>query len=709
LKEEASGLAGTFQYSTERFTRTRIQRLAVHFRLLLEGIVANPEARVSELPLLTGDERQQLLVEWNDTASPAAPEHYLLQQYFEEQAARTPEHLALVFEDEQLTYAQLNTRANQLAYHLRRLGVRSEIPVGIYMERSIEMVVGLLGILKAGGAYMPLDPSHPQERIAFSLADTQSPVILTQARLRDTLPSHDANVVCVDTDWEAIGAESEENPENVGITSDNLAYLIYTSGSTGRPKGVLVTHRGITNHMLWMRQEFPLVETDRLLQKTPFTFDASVWEFFLPLMCGAQLVVARPGGHQDSAYLVETVAQRQITVLQLVPTMLPLFLEEKKVSGCGSLRRVFCGGEALSFDLQERFHARLEASLHNLYGPTETSVQVAYWTCEKDDERRIVPIGRPIANTQIYLLDAYLQPVPVGVAGELFIGGAGLGRGYLNRPDLTADRFIPNPFGDRPGARLYKTGDVCRHLSDGAIEYLGRSDQQVKIRGFRIEPGEIEFLLTQHDGVQACLVLVRQDSPGEQRLVAYVVATNESATGVDELRNYLRERLPEYMIPAAFVMLEALPLMANGKVDRSALPAPGASRVGEGEYVAPRTPFEITLAGIWADVLHLERVGILDNFFNLGGHSLLATRVVSRVNEAYPQTVSLLTLFEKPTLAQFALVIEQAQNPNSGTAHALIKAQPRGRKTRARLLENLEQLSDQQAQEILTQRKHLSN
>ncbi len=680
LREEPKGLTGSLQYSTELFTRERMQRLVGHYTQLLNGIVANPDARISQLPLLTDDERQQLLFEWNDTAVSLTRGNYL-HTFFEEQAARTPSGVALVFGEEQMSYAQLNARANQLAHHLRRLGVGPDTPVAICMERSFEMVVGLFGILKAGAAYVPLDPTHPRQRLAFTLNDTQAPVLLTQASLQAQLPPHAAQVICLDTEWEAISRESEDNPA-VNVSADNLAYVIYTSGSTGQPKGVLITHRAIVNHMLWMQQYLPLKETDRVLQKTPATFDASVWEFFLPLMCGAQLVLARPGGHQDSAYLVEAVIQHEITVLQLVPTMLRAMLTEKDISRCRTLTRVFCGGEALSYDLQQRFYELLKGVLCNLYGPTEAAIDALYWECDEVDER-VVPIGHPIANMQAYLLDAQLQPVPVGVAAELYLGGEGLGRGYFNRADLTAERFLPNPFSNVPGARLYRTGDVCRHRLNGAIEYLGRSDHQVKLRGFRIELGEIEAVLNQHESVQTCIVLVREDSSGEQQLVAYVVAANESATP-ESVRKFLLERLPIYMMPTAFVRMAGLPLLPNGKVDRSALPPPNADGAEKHEYVEPSTPFEIKVASIWSELLGVERVGRNDNFFDLGGHSLLATRVVARVTEAYGQTISHQTIFEKPTLADFALAIEESQNPQSVPLPP-IKTQPRRRELLRRL------------------------
>ena len=707
LREEGPIFAGSFQYSTTCFTPARIQQFARHFKQLLAVIVANPEARVSELPLLNDAEKHQLLVEWNDTAA-TNPNDYCLHTFFEEQAALTPERVALVYEDEQLTYGELNKRANQLAHHLRRLGVSTETLVAICLERSIEMVVGLLGILKTGGVYVPLDPSDPQQRLLFTLSDSQAPVLLTQSSLAAEFAGQPARVLCLDTDWDLISRESEENP-TVSVGPDNLAYVIYTSGSTGQPKGVQVTHAAVNNHMVWKRDTAALSATDRVLQKTSFTFDASISEFFLPLMCGAQLVLARPGGHQDSTYLVETIAQHKITLVHLVPTMMRAVLAERDISQCCALRTVFCGGERFTLELQERFFSIFEdTELYNMYGPTEAAIDVTSWHCERDSEDEFMPLGRPLPNVQLYVLDAQLQPVPIGVAGELYAAGVNLARGYLNRPELTAERFIPNPFSNSGGERLYRTGDLVRYVEDGRLEFLGRADSQVKLRGFRIELGEIETVLGQHESVRACVVVARQDADGEQRVVAYVVVREGQTIAPLELRLYLSERLPFYMIPTNFVSLESLPVLSSGKVDRKALPAPEeVNGAAAREYVAPRTEIEETLAAIWAEVLKVERVSIDDNFFDLGGHSLLATRVVSRTNEVYPRAVTLRDLFEKPTLAEIALLIEQTQAVKSDTP--LITAQPRRRKDRARLLENLAQLSDQEAREILTQRKQSIN
>jgi amino acid adenylation domain-containing protein/FkbM family methyltransferase len=541
LGAEADGLTVGWEYNTDLFDETTITRMSGHYQTLLESIVADSTRRISDLPLFTEAERHQLLMEWNGTARDY-PHDQCLHQLFEAQVERTPDTVAVVFEDEQLTYRDLNRRANQLAHHLRALGVGPEVLVGICMERSLEIIVGILGILKAGGAYVPLEPTYPKERLAFMLQDIQAPVLLAQEGLVGRLPELVAQVLCLDTAWEAITRESEQNPGG-GAIADGLAYVIYTSGSTGRPKGVMNTHRGVCNRLRWMQDVHRLTATDRVLQKTPFSFDVSVWEFFWPLATGARLIVARPGGHQDPAYLVKLIAAERITTLHFVPAMLQQFLEEQGLETCHSMRRVMCSGEALSIALQQRFFSRLDAELHNLYGPTEAAIDVTYWACEREGNRQTVPIGRPIANTQIYLLDSYLQPVPIGVPGELHIGGTGLARGYLNRPELTAEQFIPHPFSDERGARLYKTGDLARYAPDGSIEFLGRLDDQLKIRGFRIEPEEIESVLYQQKGVYEAAVLAREDVSGDKRLVAYLVPDQQHAFTVRQLLRFERKGL----------------------------------------------------------------------------------------------------------------------------------------------------------------------
>ncbi|WP_414542078.1 amino acid adenylation domain-containing protein [Nostoc sp. CCY0012] len=672
MSETASQLTGSLEYNTDLFAADTIRRIAGHLQTLLCGIVANPEQQLSELPLLTTDEQHHLLIEWNQTQADY-PQNKCIHQLFEEQVEKTPDAIAVLFENQQLTYRQLNQRANQLAHYLQKLGVSPEVLVGICVERSLEMVIGILGILKAGGAYVPIDPSYPQARLAFMLENSQAPVLLSQQNLVAQVGDYATKVICLDTDWGKIAQESQEKPLT-DVSSHNLAYVIYTSGSTGKPKGAMNSHQGICNRLLWMQDTYQLTTADCVLQKTPFSFDVSVWEFFWPLLTGARLVVARPDGHRDPAYLVNLIKQEQLTTLHFVPSMLQAFLEAEGLESCKSLKRVICSGEALSAELQKRFFARLSAELHNLYGPTEAAVDVTYWMCSLDStHHQTVPIGHPIANTQIYLLDKYFHPVPVGVIGELYIGGVGVARGYLNNPELTAEKFIPNPLYTEQGERLYKTGDLARYFPDGSIEFLGRIDHQVKIRGFRIELGEIEAKLIQHSVVQDSVVIVREDNPGDKRLVAYIVAKTDNLESVNNselisnLRKYFKENVPEYMIPSAFVLLEKLPLTPNGKIDRKALPIPDLTQfIPESEFAAPVTPMEEMLVGIWTQVLGLEKVGVNDNFFELGGHSLLATRVISQIRQAFKVELPLRRLFESPTVAELAKDVQTAINTGKG-------------------------------------------
>jgi amino acid adenylation domain-containing protein len=659
-REVPEGLAAYFSYATDLFDESTMARMAAHWRVLLEAMVKGPERRVSELPMLADSERHQLLEEWNDTRTDY-PESALIHELFEAQAVRTPQAVALEFGEERVSYGELNRRANQLARVLRKKGVGPDVLVGVFAERSFEMVVALLAILKAGGAYVPLDPSYPAERVTHMLEDARVPLVLAQPYLAGRLPAGAAQVLELDPSWATYADEGSDDLDDVGTPGD-LAYVIFTSGSTGRPKGAMNEHRGICNRLLWMQEEYGLTADDVVLQKTPFSFDVSVWEFFWPLMSGARLVIARPEGHRDSAYLVRLIQDSGITTLHFVPSMLRVFLEEEGVETCGSLKRVICSGEALPHELQERFFARLPAvELHNLYGPTEAAVDVTYWACRRGDERLTVPIGRPVANTQMYVLDSRMQPVPVGVAGELYIGGVQVGRGYVGRADLTAERFVTDPFSKRPGARLYKTGDLARHLADGAIEYLGRLDYQVKIRGQRIELGEIEAVLDKHPAVVQSVVLAREDSPGDTRLVAYVVARGEApADLVERLRAHLRVSLPEYMVPSAFVALDKLPLNPNGKVDRRALPAPDGAAYASRGYEAPVGEVETALARIWAEVLKLERVGRHDNFFELGGHSLLAVTLIERMRHT-GLNADVQALFNNPTLAAFSASTEDVE------------------------------------------------
>ncbi|HLM68811.1 MAG TPA: amino acid adenylation domain-containing protein, partial [Longimicrobium sp.] len=595
-------------YDAELFDAAAVDRMLDHFAHFLEQIAGDPERRLGSLHPLDEAERAVVVDEWNRTAA-EYPAGACIHQLFEAQAERTPDAVALRFEGASLSYRALNERANRLAHHLRGRGVGPEIRVGICLERGVEMVVSLLGVLKAGGGYVPLDPGYPTDRLAFMLADSGVSVLLTQASLRGTLPVADGvPVLEVDASWAEIEREPADNPR-VPVGPSNLAYVIYTSGSTGRPKGVMNAHGGVVNRLVWMQAEYGIGADDVILQKTPFSFDVSVWEFFWPLQQGATLVMARPDGHRDPQYLQEVIEQTGVTTLHFVPSMLQQFVESADASRCRSLRRVICSGEALPPALVEAFHARFPApvQIHNLYGPTEAAVDVTYWAAERVSPIHVVPIGRPVWNTQLYVLDAGFRPVPQGVPGELYIAGVQVARGYLGRPALTAERFVPDPFSADAGARMYRTGDKVRWMSDGVLQYLGRLDEQVKIRGFRIEIGEIETAI-RRAGAAECVVVAREDGGGK-RLVAYVVGDVDA----DTLRASLRGGLPEYMVPSAFVAMEMLPLTPNGKLDRKALPAPDFASSSAGAYVAPRTPAEQVLAGIVGDLLGIERVGVEAN------------------------------------------------------------------------------------------------
>ncbi|MDF5731674.1 MAG: amino acid adenylation domain-containing protein [Rhizonema sp. PD38] len=661
-----------FHYDSSLFSVETIERLAGQFNTLLESVLSNSDMSISQLQILSAAEQQRLLVEWNKTQV-EYPQDKCIHQLFEDRVEQTPDAIAVVFEDEQLTYRDLNERANQLAHHLQTLGVEPDVLVGICVERSLSIVIGLLGILKAGGAYIPLDPSYPQERLAFILENSQPSMLLTQQHLVESLPTHKGKVFTLDSNWERIAQEKRENLAST-ITPDNLAYVIYTSGSTGRPKGAMNTHKGMCNRLLWMQDTYQLTAIDQVLQKTPFSFDVSIWEFFWPLMTGARLAIAQPGGHQDPNYLVNAIAQQQITTLHFVPSMLQVFLEAESLETCKCLKQVITSGEVLPIQLQKRFFNRLDAQLHNLYGPTEASIDVTYWECVQKSSpednsisyQNTVPIGRPIANTQIYLLDRYLNPVLVGITGEVYIGGVGVGRGYLNNPELTAEKFIPNRFSEQPGTHLYKTGDLARYLPNGEIEYIGRIDYQVKLRGFRIELGEIEAHLSQHPAVRETVVVVRSDSADSQRIVAYIVAQKEQTLTITELRDFLKSKLPNYMVPAAFVMLAALPLIPNGKVDRKALAAPDTARPKlEAVFQPPQSKAEKTIANIWLEVLHVKDVGIHDNFFELGGHSLLLVQAYNKLYEIFESDLSILDLIKYPTISSLADYLNQVKKKPS--------------------------------------------
>ncbi len=668
LAETPHGLSGWFEYSTEVFEAATIARMAGHWQTLVEGIVADPAQRLSRLPLLTADEQQRLLVEWNDTAADF-PEKACLHELFTTQVERTPDALAMVFADRRLTYRELNREANRLAHYLETLGVGPGVRVGLCLPRGLEWIVGLLGILKAGGAYLPLDPTYPKERLAFMLADAQAPVLLTDTQYMALCPEVGTRVVCLDTQRTLLAHQPTENPLN-RVGSADLACVIYTSGSTGQPKGVALPHRQVLNRLAWMWHTDPFEPGEMACQKTSVSFVDSVWEWLGPLLRGVTTVIIADAVWHDPAHFVRALAAHQITRLWVVPSLLRILLD-RFPDLQQRLPRLKCwvsSGEALSRQLYRQFQRCLpESVLYNLYGLSEAWDVSCYTSDPQHDALPRVPIGRPVANMQAYILDAALQPVPIGVPGELYVGGMGLAQGYLNRPQLTAERFMPHPFSAEPGARLYKTGDLARYLPDGNLEYLGRIDDQVKIRGCRIELGEIEAVLGQHSSVQEAAVIAREDGPGEMRLVAYMAPAQPQAPTVTALRRVLTRRLPDFMLPSSFVWLDALPLTPSGKIDRRALPRPDRARpVLEAHFVAPETALEQQVAAIWSALLGLDRIGLHDNFFELGGHSLLATQLLSRIHDAMPVNVSLISFFETPTVAGLAASLDTALQDGQG-------------------------------------------
>ena len=659
------GLIGSWEYNSDLFEADTIARMTGHFQTMLSAIVADPDQRIGELPLLTEPERHQLLMQWNNTQA-NYPQDKCIHQLFEEQVERTPDAVAVVFGNQKLTYEQLNNQANQLAHYLQSLGVRADVLVGLCVERSLLMIVGLLGILKAGGAYVPLDPEYPQERLNFMLEDTGLSVVLTQEKLGDrlrggltdspeeTLRDRKADVICLDSNWDIINQQTKENP-TTNIKADNLAYVIYTSGSTGQPKGVSIVHQGVVR-LVKQTDYVSFSDKEVFLQVAPISFDAATFEIWGCLLNGGRLIIF-PSHTPSINEIGQVIEQYQVTTLWLTAGLFHLMVDEN-IDALKPIRQLLAGGDILSVTHVQKFIQTVEnCQLINGYGPTENTTFTCCYQIPKSLSPNVsVPIGRPIANTQVYILDKNLQPVPVGVPGELHIGGAGLAQGYLHRPETTAEKFIEIELFDRV-ERVYKTGDLVRSLPDGNIEYIGRIDNQVKIRGFRIELGEIETVLSQYPHVQASCAIAREDIPGDKRLVAYIVPQKEQTLTVSVLRSFLKEKLPEYMVPSAIVILEGLPLTSNGKLDRRALPAPDLHSQLSDKYVAPRNSIEEILSGIWAQVLKVDRVGIHDNFFELGGHSLLATQIISRIPEAFGTSLPLRSLFKSPTVAQLSEVI----------------------------------------------------
>jgi amino acid adenylation domain-containing protein len=693
LFETDTGINGNFDYNTDLFDTSTILRIIRHYQTFLEAITDNPKLKISRIPLLSKEEEYQILDQWNDTRTEYHRE-WCVHEMFEKQVEHHPDSIALTFEGQQISYAELNGRANQLAHYLRQHGVGPEVLVGLCFDRSFEMIIGILGILKAGGAFLPLDPYYPKERLAYMIEDSGVRILLTQQDLKDKIATDSSDIICLDENWLSISREPQINLYNLN-NLDNLAYVIYTSGSTGRPKGTLLRHQGMCNLSAAEIHAFNVGLGSRVLQFSSLSFDAAVWEIFMALLSGATLCLADRETITPAQGLLRILRTEAVNNVTLPPSV----LSNMPAESLPNLDTIITAGEKCSRDLVHPWSNCRD--FFNAYGPTESTVCASTYLCQ---EAQMVtpPIGRPIPNFQLYILDSLQQPMPVGVPGELHIGGEGLARGYLGRPELTAENFIPNPFSKEGGERIYKTGDLARYLPDGNIEFLGRIDHQVKVRGFRIELGEIELVLEEHPAIRDVVVLAREDIPGDQRLVAYLIEKDKGFLKIGELRNHLRDHLPDYMIPATFLTLEEFPLTPNGKIDRKALPIPDHSRPElEGEYVAPRNEIEEKIAAICVDLLNIDRVGIYDSFFDLGGHSLLATQFISRLEEMFEVEVPLRNIFDKPTVADLAEFISRNEGQMRDQEMTKIEKLERGEQEFDQILEDLEHLSEEEVQKLL--------
>ena len=679
----------SLKYDSAEFCGEQVEAMGGYYARTLEAIARESSERYELRSLLSEREQRQLLVEWNDTRADY-PSDRCIHQLFEAQVARTPDAIAVVFKDQKLTYRELNTRANQVAHYLQKLGVKPEVLVGICTERSLSMIVGILGILKAGGAYIPLAPDYPQERLAHMLADSQVSVLLTQHKILASLPKHQAQVICLDADWDLISKEAADEPVS-GVQARNLAYIIYTSGSTGKPKGTMILHLGVVNYLSWCTKAYAVADAEGAPVNSSMSFDATITSLFSPLLVGRKVLLL-PENQELESLSDALHSQNNFSLVKIAPAQLEILghlLPQKQVTT--GTKAFIIGGEALSPKIVSFWQAYApDTKLINEYGPTETVVGCCvYEVSAQTSLSGSIPIGRPIANTQLYILDRYLQPVPIGVGGELHIGGAGVARGYLNRSELTAEKFIPNPYSDQPDARLYKTGDRARYLPDGNIEYLGRIDSQVKIRGYRIELGEIEETLRQHWAVRDAVAIARDDTSGNKRLVAYVVLDQDKLPSISNLRGYLQEKLPEYMVPSAFVTLESLPLTPNGKLDRRALPQKCDRVSEETAFTEPQTPTEKELAQIWMAVLELEKVGINESFFDIGGHSLMAIQLVSRVRMRFGVELPLYDFYAAPTIQNLAELVEEEILANADSNQI------------DELLDRLEKIDGESAQSVI--------
>ena len=653
IEHGSEGFSGRLIYNTDLFELKTIEYIAKHYINILEDAVQNIKTKVSDIKMIGNGEIEK--INFSNNTEKKYPSHKNIIEIFEDQVKKSPDNIALKFEEQSLSYSELNKKSNQLASYLIELGLEPGQIVGLCLERSIELIVSIYGIIKAGGAYTPLDPDYPQQRLNFILDDAKAAFIITENDFKERFDKKSYQVICTN-EFDLL--LHNKNHENISAkrSKDDPCYVIYTSGSTGQPKGVIIPHAGIINRLQWMQEQYPIGGEDKLLQKTPYSFDVSVWEFFWPLMTGASLVIIEPGGHKDPVYIKNIIDKENITTVHFVPSMLSIFLNQIEPRQCSSIKRVFCSGEALSKQLENDFFEYFNAELHNLYGPTEASIDVSYWQCQKNDtENKNVPIGFPISNHQLYILDKYLNLLPVGIPGELHIAGPGLAQGYLGSPELSASKFISNPFSNKKSSKLYKTGDLAKYLPNGAIEYLGRIDNQVKLRGFRIELGEIESKIIEQFPIKNCAVIVREDSPGDQRLVAYVVP-EISMPPADIFQKELGKLLPEFMVPSNYIHLDNIPVTSNGKLDRKALPKI-ENKNSSDEFISPRNETENELADIWCDILNLDVVGVKDNFFELGGHSLLATQIISRIRDHFKVEIPLSSIFESPTIENVAIYI----------------------------------------------------
>jgi amino acid adenylation domain-containing protein len=661
MTETEIGLHGEIQYNTGLFEESTIVRFANHLQILLQSIAANPDDRVSALPILSDAEQTMLLHDWNQT------EQYLdercVHHLFEDQVKRSPNHVAVISNDERLSYAELNGRVDKLAGHLKKAGIGPDVRVALLLERSVEMVVGLLAVLKAGGAYVPLDASQPPMRLNFMLSDTEAPAVLTQSKFQSLIPQGAGIVFCLDTELDDISSESDKDDSEI-VSPDNLAYVIYTSGSTGKPKGAMITHRGVVNYLRWAVKAYDVEQGCGAPVHSPLSFDLSVTSLLAPLVAGRTIELLPEDGAL-TALAAALNSGKEYSLVKLTPAHLEALAHELNANHASSASRsLVIGGEALTSEAIKFWRTNAPAvKLYNEYGPTETVVGCCVFEVTSENEKAgAIPIGKPIANTQLYVLDHQMMPVPVGVTGELYIGGVGVARGYHKKEELTAERFVPDPFALQGGARLYKTGDLARYMADGNIEYLGRIDHQVKVRGYRVEPGEIEWALRQHPAVRDAIVIVREDQLADKRLVAYVMAREPELPAEAELRAFASERLPSHMIPESLIILESFPLTSNGKIDRDALPAPSNVEVSHDVvYVAPRTPVEKELAAMWSEVLGQQEIGINDNFFKIGGHSLKAIQIVSRIHKQFETRITLQDFFASPTIEGLARVIIRSE------------------------------------------------